>query len=324
MTNSAFQFVDDLGPWTITDFEILMNNQNTIVATNPGQFYYHQRGTNSFPGTTSWEFKLSWPDKFSPQMLGGMPIHAYVQLAGQTNVWTDWTPQSTGICWNAAQNQCSGEDGTITVNNIPTGATVWVTVHLDYNLKGTTQLSDFTKKPIYYGPFQSDVLIKAQVGSNSSTWPAVGTSTSNTSLIGRGKKVTVVYGKATDASGNVLGDTWIQLKQGSNTAMTKTDSNGDYLFFDGQACSTTDGIQGTCTGTWGTTITFGNGTTSTTLTFFGRGASPTATPAFPDAWTKAEVRNGNTVNPLTTVTVPYYTFGVGKGSANSRNLKFRN
>ena len=59
-----------------------MNNQNTIVATNPGQFYYHQRGVNTFATTTSWEFRLSWPDKFSPQVAGGMPIHAYVQLAG--------------------------------------------------------------------------------------------------------------------------------------------------------------------------------------------------------------------------------------------------
>ena len=43
MTDSAFQLKDDLSPWTITDFEILINGKdNTIVATNPGQFYYHQ------------------------------------------------------------------------------------------------------------------------------------------------------------------------------------------------------------------------------------------------------------------------------------------
>ena len=33
MTDSAFQLKDDLGPWTITDFEILLNNRNVVVAT---------------------------------------------------------------------------------------------------------------------------------------------------------------------------------------------------------------------------------------------------------------------------------------------------
>src|SRR6185436_18771642 len=45
MTDSAFQIQTDLTPWTIYDFEILLNGQGTIVATNPGQFYYHQRAT---------------------------------------------------------------------------------------------------------------------------------------------------------------------------------------------------------------------------------------------------------------------------------------
>ena len=48
MTDSAFQLKDDLSPWTIADFEILLNNRNVVVATNPGQFYYHQRATNPY------------------------------------------------------------------------------------------------------------------------------------------------------------------------------------------------------------------------------------------------------------------------------------
>src|SRR5438105_4019731 len=47
MTDSSFQLKDDLSPWTVNDFEILMSSKNTIVATNPGQFYYHQRATNN-------------------------------------------------------------------------------------------------------------------------------------------------------------------------------------------------------------------------------------------------------------------------------------
>ena len=100
MTNSAFQLVDDLAPWTITDFEILLNAQNTIVATNPGQFYYHQRATNTSGGTASMGYTINWPCQFQTQTSGGQPIHAYVQYASDSaNVWRDWTPQSTGISW---------------------------------------------------------------------------------------------------------------------------------------------------------------------------------------------------------------------------------
>ena len=107
MTDSAFKIQTDLSPWTISDFEVLVNNQNTIVATNPGQFYYHQRVISPYTVTTSIDFKIDWPSDFMPQVTGGNPIHAYVRLNGATS-WTDWTPQSTSKCWNATQNSCSG------------------------------------------------------------------------------------------------------------------------------------------------------------------------------------------------------------------------
>src|SRR6185369_5111300 len=151
MTDSSFQLKDDLTPWTITDFEILLNGQNAIVATNPGQFYYHQRATSPYSIPTQWQFNLNWPKEFTAQIEGGQPIHAYIQYATDpANTWRDWTPQSTGICWtyssptnNAANvKQCGTpggtQYGTITVNNVPAGAKVWITVHLDYALKGTT------------------------------------------------------------------------------------------------------------------------------------------------------------------------------------------
>ncbi len=46
----------------------------------------------------------------------------------------------------------------------------------------------------------------------------------------------MVYGTATDASGAPMADTWIQVKQGTNSATTKTDAVGIYVFFDGQQC----------------------------------------------------------------------------------------
>ena len=139
MTNSAFQIQTDLSPWTIGDFEILVNNQNTIVATNPGQFYYHQRvfNTNTGNATASVDFEFNWTKDFVPQIAGGMPIHAYVRLAGRPH-WTDWTPQSTTIAGTQTQNTCaSGSDGSITVNNVPANAEVWVTAHLDYRARAS-------------------------------------------------------------------------------------------------------------------------------------------------------------------------------------------
>jgi hypothetical protein len=190
-----------------------------------------------------------------------------------------------------------------------------VNVHLDYNLKGTTQSSTFTKTPIMYGPFQSDVIIKAQPSG-----AVIGTSTSNTSLLGRGKKVTVVYGKAVDATGAVLEDAWIQLKQGSNSATTKTDSNGDYLFYEGQQCLSTDGIAGPCTGTWTSILAIAGG--STLLTILGDGVTPTATATFPTGYTVMEVRQANSL--LATSATPTHSISVSKGSAYNRNLRFRN
>jgi hypothetical protein len=241
-----------------------------------------------------------------------------VKLAGApANAWTDWTPQSTNRCWNSTQNQCSGADGTITVNNVPAGATVWVTVHLDYKLKGTTVGSDFLKKPIVYGMFASHVMIREQ---QSGAW--VGVSSSGTTLIGRGKKVTLVYGTATDASGAVMPNVWVQLKQGANTAQARTDSTGFYLFYDGQACTMTDGLEGGCTGASTTTWTFASGTSSSSLTIHGQGATATGTPSFPAGWTKADVRSATAL--LQTVTTPTYTFGIAKGAAYDRSWQFRN
>ena len=49
-------------------------------------------------------------------------------------------------------------EGKITVNGVPVGAKVGVTVHLDYSLKTTTASSSkFGDPPILYKPFQSTV-----------------------------------------------------------------------------------------------------------------------------------------------------------------------
>ena len=133
----------------------------------------------------------------------------------------------------------------------------------------------------------------------------------------------MVYGTATDPSGAPMPDTWVQVKQGTNMAMTKTDSSGLYVFFDGQLCSAADGIHGACSGTWSSALNFATGSVSTSMSFFGQGATPTATATFPTPWTKADVRTAAQLTPLQTITTPTYTYIVKKGDAFNRDFRFR-
>ncbi len=323
MTDSSFQLKDDLSPWTITDFEILLNAKNVVVATNPGQFYYHQRATNPFAVTTKFQFNLNWPAEFTSQTDGGQPIHAYVQLATDpANTWRDWTPQSTGICSTYQASSatpsgapaCSGQDGTITVNNVPAGAKVWVTAHLDFVPKGATVPSNFTQKPKTYGPFRSDIVI-----SNQQSSLVLGASTSQTDLLGRGKKVTVVYGTMNDAAGNNMQNVWIRLTQGTTIVLTHTDVNGDYVFYDGQQC-TGDGLDA-CSGGPAATFTFSSANNvSTTLAVLGQGgAQPAlgAAPTMPAGKSSVTVSGtGANSSGLTN------TISVSGGSASARNWTF--
>jgi hypothetical protein len=318
MTDSAFKLVDDLTPWTIDDFEILLNPKNEIVATNPGQFYYHQRATNTSGTTSSMAFSINWPCQFVTQTSGGQPIHAYVQLASDSaNTWRDWTPQSSNISWtNSPTSSCDKETtagplgtGTITPNNVPAGAKVWVTVHLDYALKNTTATrASFGNPPILYKPFQSTAIMGG------------GSSYSSESLLGRGKKVTVVYGRMTHkASGNPMANVWIRIMQGTNSAMTTTDVDGNFVFFDGQQCAE-DGIVkcGGVTGAWN--FATGNNAASK-LELLGDGPY---TPPLPVAWPTAKsngvVYSGNQTFATLTST-PSYTFNVSKNSAYDRDWK---
>jgi len=328
MTDSAFQLVDDLTPWTIGDFEVLVNAQNTIVATNPGQFYYHQRVVNTFTAPTSMSFTVTWPDKFTTQVAGGNPVHAYVELAGQTNKWTE---VALGTCWNAATGCPNNQTARVTVNNVPVNATVWITVHLDYAPKGsaitTLNPNNPLTKPVTYGPFQSDVVIKDQA-----TGFVVGTSTSSETLIGRGKKVTMAYGNIIDGNAQPVANTWIRLTQGSSFATALTDNFGFYLFYDGQLCDG-DGLAGGCSGTLAT-WTFANGNAATTLKVLGTATLdglgvPTSIPSaaaaadWPTGKTTAKVYSGSTTfATITTPTLPSYSITVSKGTAYPRDWKF--
>lgn len=339
ITDSAFQLKDDLSPWTITDFEILLGGKdNKIVATNPGQFYYHQRVKN-VATIASVDFAISWPCQFMTQTgTQGNPLHAYVQYATDpANTWRDWTPQSSNVVINnqpaasCPKLTSGGPPGTatITVNNVPASAKVWVTVHLDYSLKGTLAPSaTFGNPPILYTPFASTATIRV-------SGVAIGYSSSSTSLLGRGKKVTVAYGTMRNASGDPVDNVWVRLSQGSNSAFTQTGLDGTYVFYDGQNCTPVDGLDGGCTGASPNTFTFANGSSNATLTIMGSTGcipiypttpcTPPSSSAYPTGMTKATV-TGGTTQTFTSPTPPSYgvspTFGIAKGSAYNRDWKF--
>jgi len=309
MTDSAFKIQSDLSPWTISDFEVLVNNQNTIVATNPGQFYYHQRVVNPYAVATSVEFKIDWPGEFTTQTTGGNPIHAYVRQNGSTT-WTDWTPQSTGICWNA----CSGADGTITVSAVPANAEVWVTVHLDLACKGqniSCLSPNPLTKPVTYGPFTSTATVKI-------SGVPVASSTTSTYLIGRGKKVTMVYGYAKTNAGAPLPGVWVQLTQNGKSTFVLTEIDGSYLVYDGQLC-VGDGLYSCSTGTsW----TFAGGTANATVAVQGNGPTALGPATYPTGYSKFKLTSNGSTLVNNTTSPPTTTFGIANGSSYPRDWTF--
>jgi hypothetical protein len=230
----------------------------------------------------------------------------------------NWTSHATDTCWNTA-NGCPANQGRITVNDVPAGATVWVMAHIDYSWKGSNISAvspNPMTRPVLYGPLSSSITIKNQSD------VVIGASYSQTFVWGRGKKVTMLYGTATD-SGGVMADTWIQVKQGTNTAITRTDAQGFYVFFDGQQCTAADGIHGLCSAAWSTALNFASGNANSSLTFFGQGASASPSPMFPVPWSKAEVRTNTHSAPISTIVTPIYNFTIKKGEAHNRDLRFR-
>jgi hypothetical protein len=160
----------------------------------------------------------------------------------------------------------------------------------------------------------------------------VGASSSSTTLLGRGKKVTVVYGTMKDSTGNAMANVWVRISQGTASAILLTDSLGGYVLFDGQGCS--DGLEACATGSTITTTSafvFKTGNNqSTTVAVLGTTASlgatapsnwPTLAAIMPPGKASATVTwpTNNTANLGGT---PSYTLNVTYGTAYPRDWKF--
>jgi hypothetical protein len=150
---------------------------------------------------------------------------------------------------------------------------------------------------------------------------AGGASYSSGSLLGRGKKVTVVYGRMINKTGGApMENVWIRLTQGSNNATTVTDEDGNFVFFDTQGCAD-DGLV-RCAGVSNAVWNFATGNNvSSKLEIMGDVGSPTSTATYPATKTSAIVYSGNQTFATLTGT-PLYTFNITKNSAYDRDWKF--
>jgi hypothetical protein len=108
-----------------------------LTASNPGQFYYNILYYTALP--TELTFTITPPYLFVTQ--GAMPVHVYSSLTAGLIPGTDVTSQFD-IEWSA-----DGKTVTVTSKGAYSGF-VYITVHLDYRLKGsrgyTKTLNDAT------------------------------------------------------------------------------------------------------------------------------------------------------------------------------------
>jgi len=138
---------------------------------------------------------------------GAMPIHVYLDGV-----------DITGLCTIDPTTR------TVTVPNVPSGKMVYVTIHMDYGLKG-----------VHHDSIENCILESYQFDAIASgSGILTGTYDSSSILIGHQKKSTGICGFVTDLSGNPRTDVVVNLydEDGSFITSTKTDENGFYHFID--------------------------------------------------------------------------------------------
>jgi hypothetical protein len=124
-------YVSDGDNNPISYFDVVFSKKNTgyqLVATNPGQIFYNIEIINGWPiAVDSLTIDANIPTDFV--LKGARPIHVYLDGIDITDICTI--------------------DGTlIIVTDVPAGSMVYVNIHMDYALKGTTyeSLDDFGMK----------------------------------------------------------------------------------------------------------------------------------------------------------------------------------
>jgi len=121
MTDSDFNEIDSFGV-VFTPYR--KTGLYKLTATNPGQFYFNILATNTWSEPRDMNIIFEIDDNFI--FKGARPIHVYADLARTIDI----------------TKSCIISGNSITVLNVQPEAIIYVTIHLDYALKGTKWTED--------------------------------------------------------------------------------------------------------------------------------------------------------------------------------------
>ena len=195
----------------ITFFDIIFTRSKQtgeykLVATNPGQIFHITEVTNHWlTSIDTLTIEVIIPDDFI--MKGSEPIHVYLD--------------GVDITLN-----CLIEGNLITVQDVPSGSSIKVVVHLDYGLKGMVyaNIDDFGMVGYVF-----ETLVSGINGVNGLEQSTQHTAT----IITHQKKTTAIAGYVYNTNGEFLEGLTVKLYQnGVLIGTTTTDENGFYYFID--------------------------------------------------------------------------------------------
>jgi len=115
ITDSDFENIENFG----IVFTPVKTDLYALTATNPGQFYYNILANNIGGSSTDVTITYAIDENFS--LKDERPIHVYSDLARTIDI----------------TENCAFSDNTIIVEDVPPGAMVYATIHLDFALKKT-------------------------------------------------------------------------------------------------------------------------------------------------------------------------------------------
>ena len=176
-----------------------------LVATNPGQMFYHLYMTNNWPiDVDTLTIDIGIPEDFV--LKGTNSIHVYLD-------GTDITPLS------------SISDCSVVVTDVPADSMIEISVHLDYALKGNVyeSLAAFGMRSYKFSTMiDGDSVV------------LVGTYGSSTILAASQKKTTAIAGYVLDSNGNPIFGATVDFYDalGNHIGSVQTDDCGFYYLID--------------------------------------------------------------------------------------------
>jgi hypothetical protein len=218
MTDSDFN--------TITGFDVVFSPDNAtgtkkLTATNPGTYYWNDILTNPSGAPVAVTLNLQIPASVNPVMAqafclkGSTPIHVYSDVM-MTNDVTSSATTSPAQPIAGAGNQSLYCTSTVSVSfTIPAGGIRYVTIHLDFQPKGTTG----------YPSNASSTYVQEFVFHQTGTPPC------DTTLTAAGKDVTGIGGFALTSDGTPKGGLVAQLIQNGNKVKQTDVASADGFYY---------------------------------------------------------------------------------------------